>query len=194
MFSGIVEDKGKVVSFKEGVLTVRSNLVLEDLKVKESVSVNGACLTVTERTSDLFKVDVVPETIRKTNLGLLKEGDWVNLERSTRLGDRIGGHLVQGHVDCTCSIKEIVGDGTAKIIEFEVPSDVMKYIVQKGFIAIDGTSLTVVDCGTDSFTITLIPYTLSQTVLGSKKEDEIVNIEVDILSKYVQFQLSVRNA
>ena len=186
MFSGIVEDKGKVVSFKEGVLTVHSNLVLEDLKVKESISVNGACLTVTERTSDLFKVDVVPETIRKTNLGLLKEGDWVNLERSTRLGDRIGGHLVQGHVDCTCSIKEIVGDGTAKIMEFEVPPEIMKYIVQKGFVCVDGVSLTVVECAYSSFSITLIPYTGDHTVLGVKGVGDLVNLEVDMIAKYVE--------
>ena len=186
MFSGIVEDKGKVVSFKEGILTVHSNLVLEDLKVKESVSVNGACLTVTERTSDLFKVDVVPETIRKTNLGLLKEGDWVNLERSTRLGDRIGGHLVQGHVDCTCSIKEIVSDGTAKIMEFEVPSEVMKYIVQKGFVCVDGVSLTDVECAYSSFSITLIPYTADHTVLGVKSVGDLVYLEVDMIAKYVE--------
>ena len=186
MFSGIVEDKGKVVSFKEGILTVHSNLVLEDLKVKESISVNGACLTVTERTSDLFKVDVVPETIRKTNLGLLKEGDWVNLERSTRLGDRIGGHLVQGHVDCTCSIKEIVGDGTAKIMEFEVPPEIMKYIVQKGFVCVDGVSLTVVECAYSSFSITLIPYTGDHTVLGVKSVGDLVNLEVDMIAKYVE--------
>ncbi len=186
MFSGIVEDKGKVVSFKEGVLTVHSNLVLEDLKVKESISVNGACLTVTERTGELFKVDVVPETIRKTNLGLLKEGDWVNLERSTRLGDRIGGHLVQGHVDCTCLIKEIVGDGTANIMEFEVPSDVMKYIVQKGFVCVDGVSLTVVECAYSSFSITLIPYTGDHTVLGVKSVGDLVNLEVDMIAKYVE--------
>ena len=186
MFSGIVEDKGKVVSFKEGILTVHSNLVLEDLKVKESISVNGACLTVTERTGELFKVDVVPETIRKTNLGLLKEGDWVNLERSTRLGDRIGGHLVQGHVDCTCLIKEIVGDGTANIMEFEVPSDVMKYIVQKGFVCVDGVSLTVVECAYSSFSITLIPYTGDHTVLGVKSVGDLVNLEVDMIAKYVE--------
>jgi len=186
VFSGIVEDKGKVVSFKQGVLTVHSNLVLEDLKVKESISVNGVCLTVTERTGDLFKVDVVPETIRKTNLGLLKEGDWVNLERSTRLGDRIGGHLVQGHVDCTCSIKEIVGDGTAKIMEFEVPSDVMKYIVKKGFVCVDGVSLTVVECDYKSFSITLIPYTGDHTVLGVKRVGDLVNLEVDMIAKYVE--------
>ena len=186
MFSGIVEDKGKIVSFKEGALTVHSNLVLEDLKVKESISVNGACLTVTERTSDLFKVDVVPETIRKTNLGLLKEGDWVNLERSTRLGDRIGGHLVQGHVDCTCSIKEIVGDGTAKIMEFEVPPEIMKYIVQKGFVCVDGVSLTVVECAYSSFSITLIPYTGDHTVLGVKSVGDLVNLEVDMIAKYVE--------
>ena len=186
MFSGIVEDKGKVVSFKEGVLTVHSNLVLEDLKVKESISVNGACLTVTERTSDLFKVDVVPETIRKTNLGLLKEGDWVNLERSTRLGDRIGGHLVQGHVDCTCAIKEIVGDGTAKIMGFDVRSEIMKYIVQKGFVCVDGVSLTVVECAYSSFSITLIPYTGDHTVLGVKSVGDLVNLEVDMIAKYVE--------
>ena len=186
MFSGIVEDKGKVVSFKEGVLTVHSNLVLEDLKVKESISVNGACLTVTERTGELFKVDVVLETIRKTNLGLLKEGDWVNLERSTRLGDRIGGHLVQGHVDCTCLIKEIVGDGTANIMEFEVPSDVMKYIVQKGFVCVDGVSLTVVECAYSFFSITLIPYTGDHTVLGVKSVGDLVNLEVDMIAKYVE--------
>lgn len=186
MFSGIVEDRGKVVSFKDGVLTIHSNLILEDLKVKESISVNGACLTVTECTNDLFKVDVVPETVRKTNLGLLKKGDWVNLERSTRLGDRIGGHLVQGHVDCTSEIRKIACDGVAKIIEFEVPSDIMTYIVQKGFVCVDGVSLTVVECGCSSFTITLIPYTSDHTVLGAKCVGDSVNVEVDMIAKYVE--------
>ena len=186
MFSGIVEDKGKVVLFENGVLTIRSNLVSEDLAVKESISVNGACLTVTECEHDVFKVDVVPETIRKTNLGSLKEGDRVNLERSTRLGDRIGGHLVQGHVDCTSEIRKISFDGTAKIIEFEVPLDITKYVVQKGFVCVDGVSLTVVECGYTSFTITLIPYTSDNTVLGIKSVGDSVNLEVDMLAKYVE--------
>ncbi|PPR58428.1 MAG: Riboflavin synthase, partial [Alphaproteobacteria bacterium MarineAlpha3_Bin6] len=139
-----------------------------------------------ECTDDVFKVDVVPETIRRTNLGLLKVGDSVNLERSTRLGARVGGHLVQGHVDCTSEIRKIAYDGVARLIEFKVPSNLMKYVVEKGFVCVDGVSLTVVKCGNSSFAITLIPYTSANTILGSKSVGDFVNLEMDMIAKYIE--------
>lgn len=199
MFTGIVEEIGtinKVQEHASGVvdLGIGGSTIISDLSLGGSISVNGVCLTITGFGENLFETQVVPETLRKTNLGLLHSGDAVNLERPVLASGRLDGHIVQGHIDDTAKIDKVSPDGSdALLVTIKPPHSIMKYIVPKGFIAIDGTSLTVVDCDTDSFTITLIPYTLSQTVLGSKKEDEIVNIEVDILSKYVEFQLSVRN-
>ncbi len=186
MFTGIVEELGTVGSIRNGVLLVDASLTLGDLDVKDSICVNGACLTVTELTGTGFQVDVVPETLRRTNLGELISGSKVNLERSLQMGGRLGGHIVQGHVDCTGEISSITADGDAHLYSFAVPSELSKYIVQKGFICVDGISLTVVDCADDEFTVTLIPYTREHTVLGTKSEGNKVNLEADIMAKYIE--------
>ena len=186
MFTGIVEELGTVGSIKNGVLIVYASLVLEDLDVKDSICVNGACLTVTELTGTGFQVDVVPETLRRTNLGELTSGSKVNLERSLQMGGRLGGHIVQGHVDGTGEISSITEDGDAYLYSFAVSPELSRYIVQKGFICVDGISLTVVDCADDEFTVTLIPYTREHTVLGTKSEGNKVNLEADIMAKYIE--------
>ena len=186
MFTGIVEELGTVGSIKSGVLIVDASLVLEDLDVKDSICVNGACLTVTGLTGKGFQVDVVPETLRRTNLGELTSGSKVNLERSLQMGGRLGGHIVQGHVDGTGEISSIEEDGDAYLYSFTVSPELSRYIVQKGFICVDGISLTVVDCADDEFTVTLIPYTWEHTVLGTKSEGNKVNLEADIMAKYIE--------
>lgn len=186
MFTGIVEELGTVGSIKSGVLIVDASLVLDDLDVKDSICVNGACLTVTELTGTGFQVDVVPETLRRTNLGALTSGSKVNLERSLQMGGRLGGHIVQGHVDGTGEISSIAEDGDAYLYSFSVSPELSRYIVQKGFICVDGISLTVVDCADDEFTVTLIPYTREHTVLGTKSEGNKVNLEADIMAKYIE--------
>ena len=186
MFTGIVEELGTVGSIKSGVLIVGASLVLEDLDIKDSICVNGACLTVTELTGTGFQVDVVPETLRRTNLGALTSGSKVNLERSLQMGGRLGGHIVQGHVDGTGEISSITEDGDAYLYSFAVSPELSRYIVQKGFICVDGISLTVVDCADDEFTVTLIPYTREHTVLGTKSEGNKVNLEADIMAKYIE--------
>jgi len=186
VFTGIVEELGTVGSIKNGVLVVYASLVLEDLDVKDSICVNGACLTVTELTGTGFQVDVVPETLRRTNLGALTSGSKVNLERSLQMGGRLGGHIVQGHVDGTGEISSIAEDGDAYLYSFSVSPELSRYIVQKGFICVDGISLTVVDCADDEFTVTLIPYTREHTVLGTKSEGNKVNLEADIMAKYIE--------
>ena len=186
MFTGIVEELGTVGSIKSGVLIVDASLVLEDLDVKDSICVNGACLTVTGLTGKGFQVDVVPETLRRTNLGELTSGSKVNLERSLQMGGRLGGHIVQGHVDGTGEISSIEEDGDAYLYSFTVSPELSRYIVQKGFICVDGISLTVVDCVDDEFMVTLIPYTREHTVLGTKSEGNKVNLEADIMAKYIE--------
>ncbi len=186
MFTGIVEEVGNVREIASGTLVVNAETILESLDVKDSVCINGACLTVTGIDALGFEVNVVPETLRRTDLGELSAGDAVNLERSVLLGGRLGGHIVQGHVDGTAEMSSIINDGDAKLYSFRVPTNVSAYIVEKGFICVDGISLTVVDCDESSFAVTLIPYTADHTVLGTKKIGDTVNIEVDIIAKYVE--------
>ncbi len=186
MFTGIVEEVGAVARVEPTGLTVAGQKVTSDLKVSDSICVNGACLTVTELDGDTFSVDVVPETLRRTNLGALSEGDPVNLERPLALSDRLGGHVVQGHVDGTAAIDAITDDGEALMIGFRAPASIMRYIVEKGFVAVDGTSLTVVNCALDRFSVTIIPYTRDNTVFRSRRVGDTVNIETDILAKYVE--------
>ena len=186
MFTGIVEEVGSVAHVEPAGLTVSGPKVTSDLKVSDSINVNGACLTVTALDGDSFRVDVVPETLRRTNLGALKEGDPVNLERPLALSDRLGGHIVQGHVDATAAIDSIADDGEALMISFRAPSSVMRYIVEKGFVAVDGTSLTVVNCALDRFSVTIIPYTQDNTVFRSRRVGDTVNVETDVVAKYVE--------
>ena len=186
MFTGIVEEVGKIKAVRPGGMTITASKVTDDLREGGSISVNGACLTLVSRDDSSFTVDVVPETLRRTNLGSLREGDPVNLERPVVAGGRLDGHIVQGHVDGTGAVESIAADGDAVLLTIQAPASIMRYIVEKGFVAVDGTSLTVVNCLHDRFAVTLIPYTRANTVLGSRKESDTVNLEVDIVAKYVE--------
>ncbi|NOZ69329.1 MAG: riboflavin synthase [Deferribacteres bacterium] len=196
MFTGLVETLGEVTAVRNtgsGIrLSVRPLSVFE-LKTGDSVSVNGVCLTVTRITPGLSRqegqecaFDVSPETMRSTNLGELKTGGRVNLERALRLSDRLGGHIVTGHVDNVGTITGKKRAGEYTFYTFEAPPDVLKYIVRKGSVAVDGISLTVVDVGGRSFSTAIIPHTLAATNLGDKGVGDRVNLEVDIIGKYVE--------
>lgn len=186
MFTGIVEEVGIVRSSVRGGLTIAARTVMPTLQVGGSISVNGTCLTVTVLKPDAFTVDVVPETRRRTNLASLRQGDSVNLERPLRADGRMDGHIVQGHVDQTGTITEISADGEALLVRFDAPWQIMRYIVAKGFVAVDGVSLTVVHCDDNGFSVTVIPHTRDHTVFGSRTVGDAVNVEVDILAKYVE--------
>ncbi|MCS5650176.1 MAG: riboflavin synthase [Dehalococcoidia bacterium] len=192
MFTGLVEELGVISSISQTDIWIESSIVMDDLGVKDSISVNGACLTVVSIEENLFKVNVVPETLRRTDLGDLSVGDKVNLERSAQLGGRLGGHIVQGHVDGTAQITAYVQEGSAWLIEFQISKNLSRYIVEKGFVCVDGASLTVVNCDENTFTIALIPYTRDNTVLGYKGVGNSVNIETDIIGKYIE-KLSTGN-
>ena len=186
MFTGLVEELGIISKITQTEIWIEASVVMKDLGIKDSISVNGACLTVVDLKENTFRVDVVPETLIRTDLGYLAIGDKVNLERSAQLGGRLGGHIVQGHVDGTAEIISIVEDGTSWSIEFQIPNTLSRYIVEKGFICVDGASLTVVNCDEKSFSIALIPYTKDNTVLGLKRVGSTVNIETDIIGKYLE--------
>ena len=186
MFTGIVEEIGAVASAGGGRLTIRASTVMDDLEVGGSISVNGACLAVTSLDDAGFSVDVVPETLRRTNLGGLHPGHGVNLERPVPASGRLDGHVVQGHVDGTGVVESVGREEAALLVRFAAPPDIMRYIVPKGFVAVDGTSLTVVDCDDSGFTVTIIPFTRDNTVLGARAAGDAVNLEVDVLAKYVE--------
>ena len=156
MFTGLVEELGIISKITQTEIWIEASVVMKDLGIKDSISVNGACLTVVDLKENTFRVDVVPETLSRTDLGYLAIGDKVNLERSAQLGGRLGGHIVQGHVDGTAAITSIVQDGTSWSIEFQIPNTLSRYIVEKGFICVDGASLTVVNCDEKSFSLSLI--------------------------------------
>lgn len=169
-----------------GWLTIAAGETLQGTKVGDSLAVNGVCLTVTSLDASSFSLDVTPETLQRTNLGGLRPGSGVNLERALVLGGRVGGHLVQGHVDATGKIVSLVPRGESIIARCFAPRQVMRYVVEKGFITLDGVSLTVVDCDATSFSVSLIPHTIEHTNLGSKRAGDVVNLEVDIIAKYVE--------
>jgi len=189
VFTGIIEEVGRVTSAQSKNLIIAASQVLREMKLGESIAVNGVCLTITNLNTNLFFVDIMLETLRRTNLGLLSAGDEVNLERPLSLGGRLGGHLVQGHVDTTGRVDSILLDGEAMLIRFEAPLEVMRYVVEKGFITVDGVSLTVVAKDTSSFQVSVVDYTRKHTNLGNRKVGDLVNLEVDIIAKYVE-QLS----
>ncbi len=186
MFTGIVEEIGTVKVAAPRSLTVLASKVLEDVKLGDSIAVNGVCLTVTAFDGASFAVGLMPETLRRTNLRLLHPGDKVNLERALAVGSRLGGHFVQGHVDGLGKLVSIRPEEDALIVRLSAPADIMRYIVEKGFIAIDGTSLTVVDCDEESFSVSLVGFTQENIILPFKKSGYLVNLEVDILGKYVE--------
>jgi riboflavin synthase len=189
LFTGIVEEIGRVVLATSGKLVIAADGVLQDMEQGASMAVNGVCLTVTGFDRKSFSVDVMPETLSRTNLGLLQAGDEVNLERPLALGGRLGGHLVQGHIDDTGKVTSVRRGGEAMLVRFDAPPQLMPYIVEKGFIAVDGVSLTVVAKNTSSFQVSVVDYTCKNTILGSRRVGDLVNLEVDIIAKYVE-QLS----
>lgn len=187
MFTGIVEELGEVVAVGElpgaARLRVRGPLVTDGVRHGESIAVNGVCLTVVEAAGGEFTADVVSETLSRSCLGALVAGSRVNLERPMALGGRLDGHIVQGHVDGTGTLTRRTAEGT---VEVALPPELARYIVEKGSITVDGVSLTVVEAGDEHFTVSLIPTTLELTTLGLKKPGETVNLEVDVLAKYVE--------
>ncbi|HWI54363.1 MAG TPA: riboflavin synthase [Desulfobacteria bacterium] len=190
MFTGIIEEMGKIKKIHKGTdsarLTIDADVVLTDVKLGDSIAVNGICLTVVNFSRSVFEVDVMAETLRKTNLEELKPGDVVNLERALRVGDRFGGHIVSGHIDGVGVISRQQREDIAILTEIEAPPEVMKYVVTKGSVAIDGISLTVVNCTDKAFIVSLIPHTAKMTTLGYKKTGDRVNLESDIIGRYVE--------
>ena len=187
MFSGIVEELGEIKKVSQQRLTtlleIRAHKVLEDTKIGDSISVNGTCLTVVKKEADAFTFEVIPETLKVTNLGFLRVSDKVNLERSLKIGDRVSGHFVSGHVDCIGLIrkKKYINDNLC--FEIAIPAHYLRYCIPKGSVAVDGISLTLVDRKSNTFTVFIIPHTLKNTTLGFKGPSERVNIEFDILAK-----------
>jgi riboflavin synthase len=192
MFTGIVEELGEVVSIEPGGdfvrLVVRGPLVVSDAGHGDSIAVNGCCLTVTERDESTFAVDVMAETLDKTSIGSLRPGSPVNLERALPAQGRLGGHIVQGHVDGTGTILERTPSEHWEVVRIAVPSPLARYVAAKGSITVDGVSLTVVsvDDAEGSFTVSLIPTTLTETTLGTAEVGSTVNLEVDVIAKYVE--------
>lgn len=192
MFTGIVEEMGRVVETRPDGLTLRAEKVLAGTAIGDSICVNGVCLTVTTLDGDRFTVGVVPETLRRSNLGALQVGQGVNLERALTPQSRMGGHYVQGHVDGVGTIEAVVSEREALLIRIAAPEPIMRYVVEKGFICVDGISLTIVDRDDRSFRLTVIPFTQAATTLGRKGPGDPVNLEVDILAKYVEQLLAGR--
>ncbi|MBW9211704.1 riboflavin synthase [Mumia sp. zg.B21] len=190
MFTGIVEELGSVAGIEEQDdairLTLRGPLVVSDAGHGDSIAVNGCCLTVTDQDADTFTVDVMKESLDKTSLGALAVGDPVNLERAMRADGRFGGHVVQGHVDGTGTIASRTASEHWEVVAVAYPRELGRYLVPKGSVTVDGTSLTVVDVDDETFTISLIPTTLAATTLGTKQPGDPVNLEVDVLAKYVE--------
>jgi len=190
MFTGLIEEigtmEGSVNGEKSMKLTLKASKVLENIKIGDSISTNGVCLTVTSFTGSTFTVDVMPETMRKTNLGKLKQGSLVNLERALKVSDRLGGHIVSGHVDGTGAIKDFKVEDNATWVIIETNPEVIKYVIPKGSVAIDGTSLTVVEVADNFFRVSIIPITKEETILLKKKVGDEVNLECDIVGKYIE--------
>ncbi|OIN98498.1 riboflavin synthase subunit alpha [Candidatus Desantisbacteria bacterium CG1_02_38_46] len=192
MFTGIIKELGVVKNIIHSGLTIEFTIqakLARGLHAGDSISVNGVCLTVTDIAGDEFKVDAVAETLKKTTLGNLKIRDRVNLEPPLQVNQPLGGHIINGHIDGVGIIKNKIQKGDASTFEFSLPSEIRhisKYIVEKGPIAVDGISLTVVESKTSSFTVSIIPFTLENTILGFKRIGDKVNLEVDIIAKYVE--------
>ena len=189
MFSGIVETTGFITTIEQQAevwrLTIEAPAILDDVKLGDSIAINGVCLTVIDFTEQHFVVEVVPETQRCTNFHLLKVGSLINLERAMKAEQRIGGHYVQGHVDAVAKILSVITEGDAWLVTFSLPEKLQAYLVPKGFISIDGMSLTVINVNQDSFTVTLIPHTQQVTIAKNYQQGSLVNLEVDMLGKYV---------
>jgi riboflavin synthase len=195
VFTGLVAGMGSVQSVEQDGDGVRLRVATPlggELAPGDSVAVNGVCLTAIDPTPDGFGADVMAETLRRSSLGPLGSGDSVNLELPLRAGDRLGGHIVQGHVDGTGTVESAAGEGFARVVRVAAGPEVLRYVVEKGSIAIDGVSLTVAAVDETGFTVSLIPETLERTTLGSATQGRVVNLEVDVLAKYVE-KLTVRS-
>ena len=190
MFTGIVEEVGAIKNIKRGqhsaVLTIQAKTVLEETRIGDSIAVNGVCLTVVRMGEDHFTADVMPETLRRSNLGQLKTGSKVNLERAMAADGRFGGHIVAGHIDGTGTIRSMQPEGNAVLVTISAAPELLRYVVEKGSIAIDGISLTVAKVSHTDFTVSLIPHTGEETTLLKHRSGEIVNLETDIIGKYVE--------
>ena len=190
MFSGIVEVLGDVRSMASGDsgarISIEAGALVEGVKLGDSIAINGACMTVVAFGNSIFEADISPESLRMTNLGDLKAGEKVNLEKALVLGDRLGGHMVTGHIDGMGKIRDRKADGDSIWLTVEAPPDVMRYLVFKGSIAVDGISLTVATCDEDSFSIAIIPHTSEHTTLTAKRDGAVVNLEADLIGKYVE--------
>lgn len=195
MFTGIVEAMGEVVEVDSGGtvhrLTVAAPVLGDGVAIGDSVALNGVCLTAVRIDDERMTVEVVPETLRRTNLGALDAGDFVNIERSLPADGRFGGHVVQGHVDATCTIAKREPDGAGEMVTFTLPPEHAAQVVPKGFVALDGVSLTVVDASAEEFRVTLIPHTRQLVTLGAAEVGYRANLEVDVLAKYVERVMSV---
>lgn len=196
MFTGLIEDVGQVESWQirgqAGVLTLKTGLPLREVSVGASITVNGACLTVIRKSRNRFTVDISPETLERTNLKKIRPGDLVNLERSLRLNDRLGGHLVTGHVDGVGVVDLIEKKGDFTFFSIRVPAKLGALLVPKGSVAVDGISLTVNQCRDRSFSVAIVPFTLKHTNLRARRVGDKVNVETDLIGKYVQKLLYAR--
>lgn len=194
MFTGIVEEMGKIVRVEKGAkssrLTVSGDKIFSDLKLGDSVATNGVCLTVTSFSKGIFTADVMNETLKRSNLGELRQGSMVNLERAMIANGRFGGHIVSGHIDGTGVITKIEQDDIAVWYTIRADRKIMKYIIEKGSVAIDGISLTIAKVTDNDFSVSLIPHTAKETVLGYKKTGDTVNLENDVVGKYIEHFLS----
>jgi len=194
MFTGIIEEIGVIARRSGAELHIHAETVVTDLKDGDSVAVNGVCLTVAARNPRGFTVQVSPETFSRTTLGRLKAGDAVNLERSLRPMDRIGGHFVLGHVDGVGQVESVTDQGEFSLWRFRAPAEVARFLIPKGSVAVDGISLTIVDPERDRFSVAVIPVTLRKTVLGMRRPGDLVNIEADVLGKHVHHFLANRTS
>jgi riboflavin synthase len=190
MFTGIIEEIGIIQDVKnidQGLkFKIYASTIFDDLKVNDSICVNGVCLTTTKINKNIFEVTAVKETLEKSNLNIVRKGYKVNLERALRLDSRLGGHFVQGHVDCVAIVVSMVKMGVSRIFEIRIPSKYSKYIIEKGSIAVDGVSLTITDTKSSIFCLSIIPHTFNNTNMQYTKAGDRVNVEFDMISKYVE--------
>lgn len=198
MFTGLIEEIGTISAIQKGrnsyQFSIKAKKVIEETKIGDSICTNGACLTVTEMTNQTLTVDVMSETVDKTNFSMLKVGSTVNLERALRLSDRIGGHMVSGHIDGTGLIKSIYKDDIAWRIKISAPSSILHQMIDKGSIAIDGISLTIIRVDQDYFEVSIIPHTVKETTLLNKRVQDTVNLETDMIGKYIHRYLNQNNS
>jgi riboflavin synthase len=194
VFTGIIEEVGEVIEAGSGSLRILARTILEDAKLGDSIAINGVDLTIAERDQDSFFANVMPETYRRSNLGQLKPGDRVNLERSVRPTDRLSGHIVRGVVEGVATIESFTPDNDAAIVRFRAPRELLRYMVVKGPVAIDGASLTIIDKTDETFAVSLVQYTQSHTNFAAKKPGDTVNVETDIVARYIETLLEERDS